>query len=448
MSHEHLQLNKLSERQEKVTVSIAKLIMDVFDTFIYNGNLYYYCDGLYHMHSTKTMLLELKNVVPKEILDKLTMREQKEIVDILFTRSRTLEELPKYKNLLNVENGIYDVVNDRLIKHSSRYIFTYKLKVRYNPRTECNKFQKVIEQSMMGDYSWKMHLQEYMGYAISDYPLKKEFILFFGKKDTSKSLIAGILRKIIGDEYVSALDLTHLGDERYLAHMYSKRMNICTDMSSVVLRNLSHIKQLTSVSDAYMVKGVGKQPMMVSQKPKMLFASNHYPKLISETEDLKAYFTRVHVIPFRYEVPPEEQIVDYVDILFENESEGILLWIIEGYRRFLKNDGNFTSCRAVNKAKEEYENEYVLPIKFAKERLKLIPNKKAFSKEIQDALIEFCEERNIEFKPEYMQRLRKHLTSIGIENKKIRKKDITLQGFDGVKILPSPVSWAKFTDAK
>lgn len=442
MEDEFSQLREsLGMREESITVMIAKIILNKCNTFICNDWLYCYREGVYNNFSQKSFLAELEFILPEEIRDKLKIKERQDIVSLVFIKSKIIESIPKYKNYLNVQNGVYDVINDKLLPHDPKYLFTYKLSVRFERYAKCEKFKMAVEKAMVGDILWGMHLQDYMGYAISDYPLKKEFVLFLGESNTSKSVFAGILRNIIGNQYVDAVDMKNLNNEYYLSRMCSKRFNTCSDMGSTELKDLSLLKQLTSMDDAITVRSIRQSPKMIMEKPKMLFATNHYPKIISETENLMAFFNRVHIIPFKYIVPKEDQIENYADILFKEEGEGILLWLIEGYRRFLVNDGNFTECKAVKKAKRKYENYYMLPFQFVEKCIKFKPEEKVFTQELEKALVDFSKEKKSKYRPEYMVQVRSILRAKGIENKKVRKKNKTKQGFYGIQLCMPEKHW-------
>ena len=71
-----------------------------------------------------------------------------------------------------------------------------------------------------------LHIQEVFGYLISDCPPLKEFLLFYGPSNTSKSVLAAIIRGIIGNEYVSSVNIRDLNNEYYLASLCDKRLNV------------------------------------------------------------------------------------------------------------------------------------------------------------------------------------------------------------------------------
>lgn len=225
--------------------------------------------------------------------------------------------------------------------------------------------------------------------------------------------------------------------------MCSKRLNICGESETIVLKDLSIIKQLTSPDDSIQVRQIRQDTKLITDKPKMVFACNDYPVLMSTEEDLDAFFNRIHIIPFDNVIPQNEQIVGYADMLVEEEGEGILLWMIEGYRRFLDNGKKFTYSKQISKAQNEYRNSYRLPDMFVKEAIKFSTDKKVFTSELTEHLKEFCKYNDVKYHPEYLDAVRRILHTRGIANKKVRKGKKTKQGFDGIKLQEYEEDWTE-----
>lgn len=439
------QLNIRAEKaKETVSSLISKVVEENLHPFINNNDLYIYRKGVYDIQTKKGMLGELRHVIPPETLDKISVNAQKNAIELVFARAEKIDSLPRYPEYLNLQNGVLRVEDNVLLPHDPNYKMTYKLQVNYNPEAKAEKFMAFINQTFGGRKKLIANVQETTGYLISDCPPIKEFLLLKGESNTAKSAYTSILKNMLGCQYVNAVSLKDLNNEYYLSTMCSKKLNICGESSSIVLKDLSTIKQLTSPDDSIQVRQIRQATQMITDKPKMVFASNHYPVLVSDIEDLDAFFNRVHIIPFDNVVPKSEQIVGFADMLCQEEGEGILLWILEGYRRFLENGKKFTASKRIIKAQDEYRNSYQLPDMFVKEAIKFSSDKKVFTAELIKHLKDYCEYKNIEYRQEYLDVVRRILRSRGIMNKKVRKKNKTKQGFYGIKLTDYENEW--FTD--
>ena len=421
----------LDKRKENTASLLADILAEALHPFKKEDDLYCYRHGVY-VKCTKKKMLELIHDIIGERTGKVSMREQTQSVDLLIASTPQTDSIPHHPNLLNVKNGILDISKMTVMPHNPSYKFTYQLSLDYNPKAACPKFIKDMINISANKSGYYEHLQEYCGYLISDYPILKEFGLFIGPPNTSKSFVAAIIRMIIGNEYVNAVDMKKLNHEYYLASMCSKKLNICSDMGSAPLSDFGILKQLTSSDDAIQIRNIFSSTKSILDRPKLLFAANQYPNITASMENMKALFARSHIIPFDYKIKKKNRIDGYAQILFEEEGEGILNWMLEGYVRFLKNGRKFTKCFAVQQARDEFKRTYSLAVDFVDECLEFKKKGKVFTCELNEALQEYAEDHNVPYNPIYMKQLRGILFSMGIENKKIRKKKKTLQGFEGI----------------
>lgn len=424
----------------KVPAVLAEAYIKKLNPFVYNEGFYIYVNGYYRLMNKKEALSVLHSVIEEDILDKISIRAQKESIELAIAKAPRVDALPHYPNLLNVQNGIYDIENDQLIEHNPDYRMIYKLAVSYNPKAKADRFLKCIKQQFGKHKKLKLNFQETMGYLISDLPALKEFTYFFGESNTGKSFYLALLRKMTGESNVNSVGLSQLNQEFYLASMVTKKLNICSEIGSKALNDLWVIKSLTGSDDAIQVRQIRQATKLVTDKPKMVFAGNHFPVLVSDVENLDAFFNRIHIIPFDKVIPKEKQVEGLSDILYNEEAEGILLWMIYGYRRFLKNGLKFTESNRIRKVHNEYQCYYMIPFNFIKEHLKISSGVKEFTADVEKALRLYCDKYDCHYKPEYLESVRRYLVKHGVQNKKVDKKikknkHKQKQGFYGVEIV-------------
>ncbi len=439
-----LQLKKqMDKHKDNPAALIAEIIRKAKYTMLYQGDIYTYESNVYIKQSKKTMLAIIQNIIPRDILSKCSLKAQKDAIELIYATSEVVDSIPKYEDKINLQNGVYCISNNCLEPAKPEYKFTYILNVSYNENAVAPQFMDFIKQTFKKE-SMILHIQEVFGYLISDCPPLKEFLLFYGPSNTSKSVLAAIIRGIIGNEYVSSVNIRDLNNEYYLASLCDKRLNICSDIGSTAISDLSVIKQLTSPDDTLQIRHIRQDTQLITEKPKLLFASNHYPNLVSNTEDLDAFFNRVHIIPFKNIIPKNEQIDGYAQMLLDKEKEGIFRWAMEGYRRFLSNGKQFTPAKRVLKAQMKYRSQYMLPRDFVSNCVEFSPDKKESTKEVEKALKWYCEYYEVTYSSDMLQNVRKILVSKGAINKTIRNKKKTLRGFCGIKLIDPPeANWSE-----
>lgn len=64
---------------------------------------------------------------------------------------KEIRELNANPYILNLKNGLYNVLEDTLTGHTAEYYSTIQLNVSYNSEADCPRFKKFLEESMGGD---------------------------------------------------------------------------------------------------------------------------------------------------------------------------------------------------------------------------------------------------------------------------------------------------------
>lgn len=402
-----------------------------------SGHLRYYMAKLgYYQILTRDKCENLVyRFVKREAPYSFSASDIKQVYGILHmdNRSQTKCKQPK-AYLLNCSNCVWDILNNKYHKHSPKFGFTYVIHAKANTqKARDNKlWKKFISDFTCQDKQLEKLLQEWVGYLISGLTSEKKFAILYGPSDSGKSVFLRMISLLIGDEDLSHVNIDQINKEFYLETMCRSRINICSDASGCIIKELSIIKQITSEQDAIMIRKPFCSPISITVKPKLMFATNKLPQVASTREDLTAYFNRVLLLPFRNIVTKPDK--NLTQKLSENKG-AILDWAVEGLKRFLKK-GGFSKCSAAEKELAHYRLRYNVAQEFFVDCLKLKTDKKIFTSDLEKALKKYVTAHELIYVPDYMNQLRSLLKERGVENKKIRigKDDKPKQGFVGVRL--------------
>ncbi len=110
--------------------------------FIYRGGVY--CE---------MSEMEAQRLVQEKMLVKETTMSQ--IVDAekqwRLLAQRGIRELNANPYIINVRNGLYNVLEDTLTEHTPDYCSTVQLNANYDKTADCPRFKKFLVESMGGD---------------------------------------------------------------------------------------------------------------------------------------------------------------------------------------------------------------------------------------------------------------------------------------------------------
>lgn len=416
---------------------LAERFRSKYKTRYISGHLRYYVNKLgYYQILTKDQCENLVyRFVKREAPYAFSASDIKQVYKILQMDIQSDKNWkPPEPYLLNCTNCVWDIRNNQYYKHSPKFAFTYVINAKCNTKKgrDDKLWKKFISDFTCNDKQLENLLQEWVGYLISGLTNEKKFAILYGPSDSGKSVFLRMISLLIGEEALSHVNIDQINKEFYLETMCQSRINICSDASGCIIKELSIIKQITSEQDAIMIRKPFCSPISITEKPKLMFATNKLPQVASSREDLAAYFNRVLLLPCRHVVKkPDRHLTQK---LSENKG-AILEWAAEGLKRYLE-QGEFSKCNAAEEELAHYRLRYNVAQEFFVDRLKLKKNKKIFTADLEKALKKYVTSHELIYVPDYMNQLRSLLKERGVENKKIRigKDNKPKQGFVGVKL--------------
>ena len=285
------------------------------DVFVLGGECYQYRDGVYveassHIRNTiKDMILVDSLITQNRIMECFRL-----ICDD--TRlQRTASELNRDRNLINFQNGVWDIQQKRLLPHDSKYLQTLQIPHSvgtYVPFVETRLYD-FFKQTKLPKEDIKM-LLKYMAYCLTlDYGLKT-FMILCGQSNTGKSVLIRFFETLIGKVNTSSLSMHELNMRFYPSQLYNRLLNSCADNSSLPLSSIENLKKITG-GDQIMHEKKGKEPFFFVPFCKLIFSFNQLPLQLEEKSN--AFYKRMRILFMNTELFLDN---DYVNDLCSEES--------------------------------------------------------------------------------------------------------------------------------
>ena len=262
---------------------------------------------------------------------------------------------PKDAVFINLQNGTFDITPDKTnLRDFNRGDFlTYQLPFEYDPKISAPLFETYLNK-VLPDKEKQSVLQEYLGYVfIQPSTLKLErTLLLYGSGANGKSVFFEIVSALLGKDNVSNYSLQSLTNEN--GYFRAKLANKLVNYASEINGNLETaiFKQLVSGEPVEARLPYG-QPFSLSDYAKLIFNCNELPK---DVEHTLAYFRRFLIIHFDITIPEAEQDKNLHKKIIEAELAGVFNWALDGLKRLLETR-QFTDCKAVKTAREQYEKQ-------------------------------------------------------------------------------------------
>jgi putative DNA primase/helicase len=294
--------------------------------------------------------------------------------------------------LLNVENGTIDLKNHEFREHRREDMITKIAHVRYDSGADCPVWKQFVREIMDCKPELIGFLQRAAGWALTGDTSEQTMFILFGSGANGKSTFLNVLMKLLGDYAIAASTETFMkknGDQisNDIARLRGTRFVATSETDQGKRLSEPLIKQITG-TDAMTARFLYGEFFEFTPTFKIFMASNHKPMI--RGTDL-GIWRRIKLIPFTTTIAPEKQDKHLEQKLLD-EKPGILNWLVEGSRSWLKK--GLAAPGIVASATEEYRSEMDALGAFVKERCVQIPGVSVRARELFRAYQEWCEENN------------------------------------------------------
>lgn len=258
-------------------------------------------------------------------------------------------------NYIAFNNGIYDLVNDKLIPFTPDIVITNKIPWDYDPKAYSELADNTLNKLACNDESIRALLEEAIGYCFyRRSEMSKAFVLT-GEKSNGKSTFLDVVKHVLGQQNFSALDLGELDERFSVATMADKLANIGDDISDEFLqgRSISTFKKIVS-GNQVKAEFKGQDAFFYNPYVKLLFSANDIPRMKDKTG---AVLRRLVIMPFNAEFSKDDPDYDPF-ITWKLRDEQVMKYVVrigvEGLHRVLQANA-FTTSAKVQKELDECE---------------------------------------------------------------------------------------------
>ena len=327
----------------------AQFLKSEYHIIKINGQLHIYNNGIYD-YAQKSIEAKMIEKIPT-----LTAQRRNEVMKYLELICE--ERMPADANYIAFKNGIYDISTDELLPYTPDIILTNRIEYNYNSGAYNELTDKTLNKIACQDDEIRALLEECIGYCFyRRNELGKAFILT-GDKSNGKSTFLDLIKTMLGDKNISALDLRELGDRFSTAMLFGKLANIGDDIGDEFLHgnSVSVFKKIVT-GNRVKAEQKGKDPFEFNPYVKLLFSANDMPRMRDKTG---AVIRRLVMIPFNATFTKDDADYDpfiKYKLIKVDSIEYLIALGIKGLKRVITNN-EFTTSSKVKTVLTEYEEE-------------------------------------------------------------------------------------------
>lgn len=312
-----------------------------------NNQLHLYKDGIY-ISGQAEIEAEMIKHIPN--LNKAKRAEVLAYLDIMI-RENTNVSPPDY---IAFANGVYNIKTDELTPFNPAYVIVNKIPWNYNPDAVDSAVDTVLDNISCNDADIRSLLSEMVGYTMyRRNELGKAFILTGGGKN-GKSTFLTMIKRMLGLQNISALDMKKLGDRFSTVMLFNKLANIGDDISDDFLSDPSEFKKICT-GELIDAEQKGQPKFQFEPYAKMMFSANSIPR-IGKGRDSAAVLRRLVIVPFNatFDKTKGDFNSYIIDSLSTAQAMEYLIKIgVDGLKTVLANQ-EFTKSDKVNAEIEDF----------------------------------------------------------------------------------------------
>lgn len=317
---------------------------------------HYYRNGVYE--PCRDILGEIKKYINPTLDPSPEMLKSIEALIKMEKRVITANKLDGDIHIINFKNGLYDIRTGKLSPHTPEYKCVFQIDHDYvEAPINHGYLDSYIKDLSSGKEENARILQEFAGVIISNIPghYLKTALFLYGAGNTGKGKFFEICGRILGERMFAVATLQELTNKNSpfaTSILYCRRLIFSGDLDTAALKSVDILKCLTGGDRLAINFKFGDQ---FSYLFNGIYAAA-MNKLPAICEDFGSHvFQRFTILPCNNVIPEEKRKKNLVEDIVKYDGDYFIQWAIEGAKRVIANNFNFSYCQDVEDVRKQYE---------------------------------------------------------------------------------------------
>lgn len=267
-------------------------------------------------------------------------------------------EMDRYKDALNVQNGIVDLKTGKLRPHDRRLKMSMIADVEYVEGAQCPNWLKFLDEITLWDEELKLYIQRMVGYFLTGSTAEQCLFFLYGTGSNGKSTFVNMISSLFGDYTKNAQSDTIMRVDRGnsssarsdIARLKSVRLVTTSEPSGGCVLDEALVKTMTG-EDVITARRLYREEFQFRPEFKIVMATNVKP-IIKHSDH--GIWRRVRMLPFEAQISDDQKDIHLAEKL-QAEKAGIFQWALQGAVDWYKN--GMPHCKQVEEANKEYRME-------------------------------------------------------------------------------------------
>lgn len=367
---------------------LANHIAGHVSAFYGAGSFYFYEGGVYAMMDDLDASAKVREFMMPRYATMTSITDTGGQWKMLIRKP--VREINSNPFIINVQNGLYNVLDDGFMQHSPEYVSTVQINAQYDEAASCPQFMRFLKSIL--DAKEIILLQEIFGYFLVPIAKAQKAFVFVGAANAGKSTLLSIVQEVLlGSENVSNIPWQSLSDRFKTAELFGKLANIFADLPSKSVDDNGMFKALTG-EDFISAERKNKDPFSFRPYARLLFSCNEIPRNYGDRSE--GFYRRLIIIRFNKSVPASKRDPNLKERLAV-ERNGIFMWALAGLKRLMENGYQFSETEQSKAELQRYRVESNSALLFAEECCVIAPEATCVREELFIAYRDYCNKNGL-----------------------------------------------------
>lgn len=310
---------------------------------------------------------------------------------------------PESRYLLNCANGTLDLRDKTFRPFDPDDRLTGLAPTPYDPAAKAPDWEKFIKE-ILREKEVRQYVQRVLGMSLLGDPGVQGAWVFHGTGANGKGSLMRTVMRVLGHDYSSVVPRSTLQQTKREEHptafleFRGRRLTLLDEFPASASFSEHSFKELTGGGDIT-ARGMRQDYITFRPTHTLIITTNNLPEV---SED-PAMWRRLHLIPFKVEIPPEKRDENRELRIFKDEASGVLNWLVEGFQDFWERSdrgagpGRLDAPEAVIEATEAWHTGQDHLAQFLAQHVTQAVGSGTRTEELRSLYVKWCQEQDISF---------------------------------------------------
>jgi putative DNA primase/helicase len=330
------------------------------------GEFYRYETGYYQRMEAEQISRIIIDAVASDDIRSFEVEDIRRFIQV---EAFQTHEMVNPSHLINLENCVLDTSGAEPVfkKQTSDVFLTYKVPVEFDESASCSLWLQTV-QEILPDQQLQLLLSQIFGYSLTtDISFQTGFYQY-GTGSNGKSLVMGVLQRLLGVKNYSSLGLSDFRERFRLAELEGKLVNFTSEQGRDEILDDGTIKSVIT-GDPILAERKYQQPFNLQSHAKLIVSSNNLPRTADSS---LGFLRRWKFIPFVTVFNGHNTDLNRLDRIVDTELPGVLNWSLGGLKVLKRNKG-FIETAAMKELKDSFKRRTNPILNFVEESLQVTP---------------------------------------------------------------------------